>query len=70
MADHANEHENSTPLGSDSSTDYKIYPELPGLGEDKYTYQVGWPREDKRFVATVREFPSLSWLEVCLCGPK
>ena len=33
------------------------------MNADKYTYQVGWSQEDEQFVATVREFPSLSWLE-------
>ena len=29
----------------------------------KYTYQVFWSEEDNEFVATVAEFPSLSWLD-------
>lgn len=29
---------------------------------NKYTYQVSWSEEDQEFVATVAEFPSLSWL--------
>lgn len=33
------------------------------MNADKYTYQVGWSQEDEQFIATVREFPSLSWLE-------
>ncbi len=33
------------------------------MNADKYTYQIGWSQEDEQFVATVREFPSLSWLE-------
>ncbi|MDK8797095.1 type II toxin-antitoxin system HicB family antitoxin [Corynebacterium sp. MSK044] len=33
------------------------------MNADKYTYQVGWSQADGQFVATVREFPSLSWLE-------
>ncbi|AWB84182.1 type II toxin-antitoxin system HicB family antitoxin [Corynebacterium liangguodongii] len=28
----------------------------------KYTFQVSWSAEDQEFVATVLEFPSLSWL--------
>lgn len=30
---------------------------------EKYTYQVAWSEEDNEFVATVAEFPSLSWLD-------
>ena len=30
---------------------------------NKYTYQVSWSEEDQEFVATVAEFPSLSWLD-------
>lgn len=30
---------------------------------NKYTYQVSWSEEDQEYVATVAEFPSLSWLE-------
>lgn len=29
---------------------------------EKYTYQVFWSAEDNEYVATVLEFPSLSWL--------
>ncbi len=29
---------------------------------DNYTYQVSWSEEDQDYVATVAEFPSLSWL--------
>ena len=29
---------------------------------NRYTYQVAWSNEDQEFVATVLEFPSLSWL--------
>lgn len=29
---------------------------------EKYTYQVFWSEEDQEYVATVLEFPSLSWL--------
>ncbi|MDO4241269.1 MAG: type II toxin-antitoxin system HicB family antitoxin [Microbacteriaceae bacterium] len=29
---------------------------------DKYTYQVFWSEDDDAYVATVAEFPSLSWL--------
>lgn len=30
---------------------------------EKYTYRVVWSEEDGEFVATVAEFPSLSWIE-------
>ena len=30
---------------------------------NKYTYQVTWSEEDQEYVATVAEFPSLSWLD-------
>lgn len=30
---------------------------------NKYTYQVAWSEEDQEYVATVAEFPSLSWLD-------
>lgn len=29
---------------------------------DKYTYRVAWSKEDREYVATVAELPSLSWL--------
>ena len=29
----------------------------------KYTYQVSWSEPDHEYVATVAEFPSLSWLD-------
>ena len=29
----------------------------------RYTYQINWSPEDKEFVATVDEFPMLSWLD-------
>lgn len=29
---------------------------------NKYTYKVFWSEEDQEYVATVAEFPSLSWL--------
>jgi predicted HicB family RNase H-like nuclease len=29
---------------------------------DHYTYRVHWSSEDEEFVATIAEFPSLSWL--------
>lgn len=32
------------------------------MNPEKYTYQVSWSEEDKEYVATVLEFPSLSWL--------
>ena len=35
------------------------------MGQDvtKYTYRVRWSEEDGEYLATVAEFPSLSWLE-------
>jgi predicted HicB family RNase H-like nuclease len=30
--------------------------------QDKYTYRVQWNDEDTKYVATVAELPSLSWL--------
>lgn len=30
---------------------------------NKFTYQVSWSEEDQEYVATVAEFPSLSWLD-------
>lgn len=35
---------------------------LQPQGEDLYTYAVHWSAEDREFVATCAEFPSLSWL--------
>lgn len=32
------------------------------MNPEKYTYQVSWSEEDHEYVATVLEFPSLSWL--------
>ncbi|QGU07170.1 HicB family protein [Corynebacterium occultum] len=32
------------------------------MDANKYTYQVSWSEEDQEYVATVLEFPSLSWL--------
>lgn len=32
------------------------------IAAGKYTYQVQWSEEDGEYVATVLEFPSLSWL--------
>ena len=32
----------------------------------KYTYQVSWSESDQEYVATVAEFPSLSWLDTDL----
>ncbi|WP_018296647.1 type II toxin-antitoxin system HicB family antitoxin [Corynebacterium lubricantis] len=29
---------------------------------DKYTYEVRWSENDQEFIATILEFPSLSWL--------
>ncbi|MDY3128234.1 MAG: type II toxin-antitoxin system HicB family antitoxin [Corynebacterium sp.] len=34
-----------------------------GTTYDKYTYQVAWSADDKEYVASVAEFPSLSWLD-------
>lgn len=31
--------------------------------KDDYTYMARWSEEDKEYVATVMEFPSLSWLD-------
>lgn len=35
------------------------------MGQDvtKYTYRIRWSEEDGEYLATVAEFPSLSWLE-------
>lgn len=30
---------------------------------DHYTYRITWSAEDESYVATVAEFPSLSWLD-------
>jgi predicted HicB family RNase H-like nuclease len=30
---------------------------------DHYTYRVSWAEEDREYVATCAEFPSLSWLD-------
>lgn len=32
------------------------------INPEKYTYQVSWSEEDGEYVATVLEFPALSWL--------
>ncbi|MBC3186944.1 toxin-antitoxin system HicB family antitoxin [Corynebacterium sp. zg-331] len=32
------------------------------MNSEQYTYQVCWSEDDKEYVATVLEFPSLSWL--------
>ncbi|AGF72447.1 type II toxin-antitoxin system HicB family antitoxin [Corynebacterium halotolerans] len=32
------------------------------MDANRYTYQVSWSEEDQEHVATVLEFPSLSWL--------
>lgn len=34
----------------------------PGLA-DRFSYSVGWSQDDDAFVATVAEFPSLSWID-------
>ena len=36
--------------------------ERPPVEVSHYTYRVAWSAEDDEFVATVAEFPSLSWL--------
>ncbi len=36
-------------------------PEMPNANH--YTYQIAWSVEDDEFIATVLEFPSLSWCE-------
>lgn len=33
------------------------------MDSEKYTYQIAWSEEDQEYVATVAEFPSLSWLD-------
>lgn len=35
---------------------------------DHYTYRITWSAEDEAYVATVAEFPSLSWLDVDRTG--
>jgi len=30
---------------------------------DRYTYRVSWSEEDREYIATCAEFPSLSWLD-------
>ena len=35
---------------------------MPDIDTSHYTYRVGWSAEDGEHVATVAEFPSLSWL--------
>lgn len=37
-------------------------PTAPVVDVSHYTYRVMWSAEDGEFVATVAEFPSLSWL--------
>ncbi|MEJ4098798.1 toxin-antitoxin system HicB family antitoxin [Corynebacterium mastitidis] len=37
------------------------------MDAEKYTYQVFWSEEDREYVATVLEFPSLSWLAPLRC---
>lgn len=34
----------------------------PHVDVSHYTYRVTWSAEDREFVATVAEFPSLSWI--------
>ena len=42
------------------------------LAADRYTYRLAWSAADEEFVATVVEFPSLSWIadtrEAALAG--
>ena len=33
------------------------------MNPKKYTYQISWSEEDGEYIATVLEFPSLSWLD-------
>ena len=40
---------------------------MGGIAE-RYTYRVRWSEEDSEFVATVAEFPSLSWLDESQTG--
>lgn len=35
---------------------------VAGINVSHYTYRVAWSAEDREFVATCLEFPSLSWL--------
>lgn len=42
--------------------------ERPQDAVSHYTYRVAWSREDDEFVATVAEFPSLSWLATSQFG--
>lgn len=37
-------------------------PTAPPVDVAHYTYRVTWSGEDEEFVATVAEFPSMSWL--------
>lgn len=42
--------------------------ERPQDAVSHYTYRVAWSPEDDEFVATVAEFPSLSWLATSQFG--
>ena len=42
--------------------------ERPTYAVSHYTYRVAWSSEDGEFVATVAEFPSLSWLATSQFG--
>lgn len=44
-------------------TDFKMESSTMGQDVTKYTYRVRWSEEDGEYLATVAEFPSLSWLE-------
>lgn len=35
----------------------------PSLRTDQFSYSVSWSEDDEGFVATVVEFPSLSWID-------
>ena len=44
--------------------------ERPQVEVSHYTYRVAWSAEDGEFVATVAEFPSLSWLASAGSSPR
>ena len=35
---------------------------MPGVGTERYTYQIIWSEEDRQSVGLCAEFPGLSWL--------
>ncbi len=35
---------------------------MPGVGTERYTYQIIWSEEDRQYVGLCAEFPGLSWL--------